>query len=62
MWADDLDHEGLAEGWSRVALESRVEWDEAVIELRGLTPSQGYEVQLGDILLEPLPDHGSEPP
>jgi hypothetical protein len=57
---DDLDHEGLAEGWSRVELEFRVEWEEAVVELRGLNLSQDYEVQLGHILLEPLPDHGSE--
>ncbi len=59
---DDLDHEGLTEGWSRVELEFRVEWEEAVVELRGLNPSRGYEIQLGHILLEPLPDHGSETP
>jgi hypothetical protein len=59
---DDLDHEGLTEGWSRVELEFRVEWEEAVVELRGLNPSRDYEIQLGHILLEPLPDHGSETP
>ncbi|MCW3989906.1 MAG: DUF2079 domain-containing protein [Candidatus Bathyarchaeota archaeon] len=58
----DLDHEGLSEGWSRVELEFRVEWEEAVVELRGINPSQDYEVQLGHILLEPLPDNGSETP
>ncbi len=56
---DDLDHEGLTEGWSRVELEFRVEWEEAIVELRGLNPSRDYEAQLGHILLEPLPDHGS---
>ena len=34
----DLDHEGLAGGWSRLELEFRVEWEETVVELRGLTP------------------------
>ncbi|MBL7079255.1 DUF2079 domain-containing protein [Candidatus Bathyarchaeota archaeon] len=59
---NDLYHEGLAGEWSRVELEFRVEWEEAVVELRGINPSQDYEVQLGHILLEPLPDHGSEAP
>ena len=58
----DLDHEGLAEGWSRVELEFRVEWEEAVVELRGINPSRDYEIQLGHILLEPLPDPGGETP
>jgi hypothetical protein len=59
---DDLDHEGLSEGWSRVELEFIVAWEEAVVELRGLNLSQDYEVHLGHILLEPMPDHGSEAP
>jgi len=58
----DLDHEGLAEGWSRVELEFRVEWEESVVELRGINPSRDYEIQLGHILLEPQPDHRNENP
>ena len=59
VFPEDLDGEGLTEGWSQVGLEFRIDWDESVMELRGLHPSRDYEIQLGHILLEPLPDHGS---
>jgi hypothetical protein len=57
MEPDDLAQRGLAEGWSRVELEFRVEWDEAVVELRGINPSRDYEIQLRHILLEPQSNH-----
>jgi len=59
VYPRDLDGEGLRDGWSRVELEFRVDWDESEVELRGLRPSRDYEIQMGHILLEPLPEHGS---
>jgi hypothetical protein len=50
----DLDPEGLSCGWCTFRMAFTVDGAGAVVEFRGLAPSDGCDVYLGQIIIEPL--------
>lgn len=49
----DLTRGDLMDGWMAINLDVSIELPDAVVEFRGREPSMGYDIYIGNILMEP---------